>query len=114
MISEVPKYRRVLLKLSGESLSDETGFGIHAQMIQPIIQQIKQLSSSSSRPIKLGIVVGAGNYIRGAKMDHFSGIRRVTVDQMGMLATMINALALRDILLSANIFAVSASTLSLK
>lgn len=95
-----PKVKRVLLKLSGESLSADHGFGINVESAQPIINQIKTLVDSG---IELAIVVGGGNILRGGRTNFGDKIKRSTADSMGMVATMINALALRDMLISENV-----------
>lgn len=92
-----PKLKRVLLKLSGESLSADQGFGISVESAAPIINQIKTLVNSG---VELAIVVGGGNILRGGRANFGDKIRRATADSMGMIATMINALALRDMLIS--------------
>lgn len=89
--------RRVLLKLSGEFLSADHGFGINVESAQSLISQIKLLRESN---IEIAIVIGGGNILRGGRADFGDKIRRATADSMGMIATMINALALRDMLLS--------------
>ena len=88
------KYRRVLLKLSGESLCGESGHGINAQALSSIASEIKL---AHRRGVQMGVVVGAGNIWRGMS-DRTETIGRVTADYMGMLATIINALALQDAL----------------
>lgn len=92
-----PELKRVLLKLSGESLSADQGFGINVESVAPIISQIKTLANSG---VELAIVVGGGNILRGGRANFGDKIRRATADSMGMIATMINALALRDMLIS--------------
>ncbi|HBU68926.1 MAG TPA: UMP kinase [Elusimicrobia bacterium] len=81
--------KRVLLKLSGEALGGQGGFGINLPSIQKVVAEIKK---ALKKNIELAIVVGGGNIWRGAG----KGIERVTADYMGMLATTINALALKD------------------
>lgn len=88
-----PKYRRVLLKISGEALVGDGGWGIDLKMIRYIIAEIRPLLVLG---VQLGIVVGGGNYFRGASLFQ-AGIDRVTGDQMGMFATVLNVLAMRDI-----------------
>ncbi len=88
------KYRRVLLKLSGEAFSGEAEFGIDAPTLTKVAKQIKQAVEMG---VGVAIVVGGGNIWRGAKAER-DGIDRVTADYAGMLATVINALALQDIL----------------
>ncbi|MBI5629539.1 MAG: UMP kinase [Elusimicrobia bacterium] len=86
--------RRVLLKLSGESLCGESGHGINSGALARIAKEIKL---AHDRGVQMGVVVGAGNIWRGAS-DRGEAIGRVTADYMGMLATIINALALQDAL----------------
>ncbi|MDE2039161.1 MAG: UMP kinase [Elusimicrobia bacterium] len=88
------KYRRVLLKLSGESLCGEAKHGIDPKALLSIAREIKL---AHERGVQIGIVVGGGNIWRGLK-DRGEAIGRVTADYMGMLATIINALALQDAL----------------
>lgn len=93
------KYKRVLLKLSGEAFSGGTGFGIHAPTLKTIAFQIKDLYKLC---VAIGIVVGGGNIWRGAEAEE-QGMDRVTADYAGMLATVINALALQDALEKAEV-----------
>lgn len=86
------KYKRLLVKLSGEALMGQYEFGIDPIIIQNISKELKQLQQAG---IELGIVVGGGNIFRGAGLAE-AGLDRVTGDHMGMLATVINALALKD------------------
>jgi uridylate kinase len=95
--NNAPKLKRVLLKLSGESLSADQGFGISVDSAKSILTQIKTLVDSG---IELAIVVGGGNILRGGRANFGDKIKRATADSMGMIATMINALALRDMLIS--------------
>ena len=88
----MPKTRRVLLKLSGESLGGRASRGIESEPLLRIAAQVKR---SWSQGIQIGVVVGGGNIWRGA-LDRGHAIGRVTADYMGMLATVINALALQD------------------
>ena len=90
----MPQYKRVLLKLSGEVLAGEAGFGIDAGRVRELAAELAAVAGAGT---ELGIVVGGGNFFRGVnsaarKMD------RVTADHMGMLATVMNALALQDAL----------------
>jgi len=87
-------YKRVLLKLSGEALMGSQPFGIDEQVVSAIADELREVHDLG---IQLGIVVGGGNIIRGLAASH-RGIERVTGDYMGMLATVINALALQDAL----------------
>ena len=88
------KYKRVLLKLSGEAFSGETDYGIDTPTLTRIAKQIRQVMEMGG---DIAIVVGGGNIWRGAKAEQ-DGMDRVTADYAGMLATVINALALQDIL----------------
>jgi uridylate kinase len=88
------KYRRVLLKLSGESLAGEQGFGISPQAVGRLTDHIAAVHRLG---IALGVVIGGGNIVRGAQASA-QGMDRVNADYMGMLATIINALAIQDVL----------------
>jgi uridylate kinase len=88
-----PAYKRVLLKISGEGFSHEGGFGIEADEIEKIAKQCVEVCKSG---VELAIVVGGGNFIRGATFAEDGHIKRATADYMGMLATVINALALQE------------------
>jgi len=90
----MPKTRRILLKLSGESLGGRASRGIDSESLLRIAAQVK---SAWAQGIQIGVVVGGGNIWRGA-LDRGNAIGRVTADYMGMLATVINALALQDAL----------------
>ena len=89
---ENPVYKRVLLKLSGEALMGEMGFGLHVPTIQGIAESIKKLNSLK---IEVAVVIGGGNIFRGLK-GAAAGMDRATADYMGMLATVINGMALQD------------------
>jgi len=88
------KYKRVLLKLSGEAFCGETDYGIDTPTLTKTAKQIKQVMGMGG---DIAVVVGGGNIWRGAKAEQ-DGVDRVTADYAGMLATVINALALQDIL----------------
>jgi uridylate kinase len=88
------KYKRVLLKLSGEAFSGGAAYGIDAATLLKVAKQIKKVTAMG---VAVGIVVGGGNIWRGAKAEK-EGMDRVTADYAGMLATVINALALQDVL----------------
>jgi uridylate kinase len=88
------KYKRVLLKLSGEAFSGKARYGIDTATLVKIAQQIKHITEMG---VSIAIVVGGGNIWRGAKAEK-EGMDRVTADYAGMLATVINALALQDVL----------------
>ncbi len=89
-----PKYKRVLLKLSGEALQGNLDFGISAEVLKQYGQEIEDAIHLG---VQVGIVIGGGNIYRGVSNSP-DGIDRVTGDQMGMLATVINALALQNAL----------------
>ena len=85
-----PKYKRVLLKLSGEALAGDQKFGLNHEVIEPVVDQIVAIHNMG---VQVGLVIGGGNFWRGrqgTKMD------RSTADQMGMLATVMNSLAMMD------------------
>ena len=86
------KFKRVLLKLSGESLMGKKGFGIDSNVLDFFSNEIQKVKNAG---VELGIVIGGGNIYRGLSAGEY-GIDRVTGDQMGMLATMINSLALQN------------------
>src|SRR4051812_32317124 len=87
-----PKYKRILLKLSGEALMGEDAFGINRQTIENIVGEIAQVSRLG---VEIGVVIGGGNIFRGVAPSA-AGMHRATADYMGMLATVLNALALSD------------------
>ncbi|MBL4758187.1 MAG: UMP kinase [Rhizobiales bacterium] len=89
-----PEYRRVMLKLSGEALMGPSDFGLHQETVDAITNAIIDISKAG---ISVAIVVGAGNIFRGVS-GAAAGMARAQADQMGMLATVMNALALEDIL----------------
>ncbi|OLN22763.1 UMP kinase [Domibacillus antri] len=87
-----PKYKRVVLKLSGEALAGEAGFGINPTVIQSVAEQVKEVSELD---VEVAVVVGGGNIWRG-KIGSEMGMDRATADYMGMLATVMNSMALQD------------------
>ncbi len=91
---DTPKYKRVVLKLSGEALAGNKGYGIDADVLRSIAEQMRELSKYR---VEIAVVVGGGNIWRGAPASKM-GMDRATADYMGMLATVINALALQDAL----------------
>ncbi len=90
----IPKYKRVLLKLSGEALQGPGQFGINSDVIEYVSEEIKSIYSLGA---ETAIVIGGGNIFRGVSSSS-KGMDRSTADYMGMLATVINALALQDFL----------------
>ena len=88
------KYKRVLIKLSGEALAGDDKFGVNPDVAKETARQIKEISDLG---VQVAIVVGGGNFFRGRTGE---GIDRATADYMGMLATVMNSLALQDTLLS--------------
>lgn len=93
------KYKRILLKLSGEELMGVEGFGIDPKVLDKMALEIGQLVGIG---VQVGLVIGGGNLFRGAALNA-AGLDRVTGDHMGMLATVMNALAMRDALERSNI-----------
>lgn len=93
-ILEAAKYKRIVLKLSGESLAGDQGFGINPAVVEDIAKQIKKVRE---RGVDVAIVVGGGNIWRGLA-GSAKGMDRATADYMGMMATVMNALALQDAL----------------
>lgn len=88
------KYPRVLLKLSGEALAGEKGFGIDPPVVERLTEEVKAVYKMG---VALGMVIGGGNIVRGATASA-QGMDRVSADYMGMLSTIINALAIQDLL----------------
>jgi uridylate kinase len=95
------RYRRVLLKLSGEALMGNLDYGIEPAVIQRLAAEI---ATARERGVEIAIVIGGGNIFRGAGLAR-SGMDRVTGDYMGMLATVMNALAIQDALEARGVFA---------
>lgn len=87
-----PKYKRVVLKLSGEALAGEQGFGINPKVIKSVADQVKEIADLG---VEVAVVVGGGNIWRG-KIGEEMGMDRANADYMGMLATVMNSLALQD------------------
>ena len=88
------KYPRALVKLSGESLAGDQGFGIAPEVVDRLVLEVETVYNAG---VRLGLVVGGGNIVRGTEASQ-RGMDRVSADYMGMLATVINALALQDAL----------------
>lgn len=103
------KYKRILLKLSGEELMGDEGFGIDPRVLDRMALEIGQLVGIG---VQIGLVIGGGNLFRGAALNA-AGMERVTGDHMGMLATMMNGLAMRDALDRNNISAHVMSAISM-
>lgn len=105
-----PAYQRILLKLSGEALVGEGGFGIDEKVLDRMAQEIKELVKLG---VQVGVVIGGGNIFRGEGLAQV-GMNRVVGDHMGMLATVINGLAMRDALYRTDVNARLMSAISLK
>ena len=103
------KYNRVLLKLSGEALMGELDFGLSVDILTKTATEIKQLASLG---VQIGIVIGGGNYLRGGNIAK-SGMNRVVADKMGMLATVMNSLALQDSLNQQDVATLTMSSIEL-
>ncbi len=88
------RYPKALVKISGESLAGEQGFGLEPQVVKKLTHEVGDVHAAG---VRLGLVVGGGNIVRGAVASQ-QGMDRVSADYMGMLATVINALALQDAL----------------
>ena len=94
-----PKYKRIILKISGEALLGDKSFGIDHQVVKELAEELKEVYHLG---IELGIVIGGGNIFRGI-VGQEKGMDRVRADCVGMLATLINALVIQDALISQNI-----------
>jgi len=95
-----PRYKRILLKLSGEVLLGEQPFGVDSDVVRRIATEIKEVHELG---VQIGVVIGGGNIIRGVAASA-QGFDRVSADHMGMLATVINSLALQDALEKMDVF----------
>lgn len=104
------EYKRILLKLSGEALMGEDSYGINHAVMQHIVTEINEIKQLG---VELAIVVGGGNIFRGMQSTN-DGIERVTADHMGMLATVMNALALRDAIKQSGLVARVQSALNIE
>lgn len=93
-------YKKILLKLSGESLAGQSGYGIDTDILNEIAQEIKEIHQSG---VEISIVLGGGNIFRGIK-GATKGMDRASADYMGMLATVLNCLALQDALERLNVY----------
>jgi uridylate kinase len=105
-----PRYKRILLKLSGEALMGDDPYGINRRTIERIVAEIRQVAELG---IELGVVIGGGNIFRGVAPGA-AGLDRATADYMGMLATIMNALALHDAMRQAGINARVQSALNIE
>lgn len=101
MADEAPAYKRILLKLSGEALMGEADYGIGPEVLKRLAGEIRDVSQAG---VEVGVVLGGGNIFRGAGLAG-GGMDRVTGDHMGMLATVMNALAMQDALERIGVFA---------
>ncbi len=109
-MDEAPCYKRVLLKLSGESFKGDQESGIAEDNVTSMAEQIKKIHDAG---VQLAIVVGGGNFFRGVRSNNF-GIDRTSADYMGMLATVINGIAFRDVLENQGLRAQLVSALEIK
>ena len=105
-----PAYSRILLKLSGEALMGDDAFGINRAMVERIVGQVKEVAELG---VQVGVVIGGGNIFRGVSPGA-AGMDRATADYMGMLATVINALALQDAMNRAGLVARVQSALNIE
>ncbi|MBP9609520.1 MAG: UMP kinase, partial [Laribacter sp.] len=103
-------YKRILLKLSGEALMGDDPYGINHAVIQEIVGQIKEVSEMG---VEIGVVIGGGNIFRGVSTAA-AGMDRATADYMGMMATVMNALALKDAMTKAGMTARVQSALTMQ
>jgi len=105
-----PKYKRILVKLSGEALMGDDAYGINRQTIDRIVGEIGQVVALG---VEVGVVIGGGNIFRGVALGA-AGMDRATADYMGMLATIMNALALQDAMRRAGLNARVQSALNIE
>jgi len=105
-----PAYPRILLKLSGEALMGSDSFGINRETVDRIVGEVKEVSNMG---VQVGVVIGGGNIFRGVSQGA-AGMDRATADYMGMLATVINALALQDAMNRAGLVARVQSALNIE
>jgi uridylate kinase len=94
-MTQTPKYARVLIKLSGEALAGEKGYGIDPDVVVEMAEGLKEIHAHG---VEIGVVVGGGNIFRARTGTKSAGIERTTADYMGMLASVLNGLALQDAL----------------
>jgi len=105
-----PKYKRILLKISGEALQGKDTYGINAEILSTISSEIKEIHANG---LEISVVIGGGNIFRGIS-GASSGMDRSTADYMGMLATVINALALQDSLERSGVYTRVQTALEIK
>jgi uridylate kinase len=110
IMSQSPAYKRILLKLSGEALMGDDSYGINRNTIEQIVGQIKEVVDLG---VQVGIVIGGGNIFRGVA-PAAAGMDRATADYMGMMATVMNALALKDAMTKAGLIARVQSALTMQ
>lgn len=109
-MTQATAYKRILLKLSGEALMGDDAYGINRGVIDSIVAQVKEIAELG---VQIGIVIGGGNIFRGVS-SAASGMDRATADYMGMLATVMNALALKDAMTRAGLTARVQSALTMQ
>lgn len=109
-MTQTTAYKRILLKLSGEALMGDDAYGINRGVIDGIVAQVKEIAELG---VQIGIVIGGGNIFRGVS-SAASGMDRATADYMGMLATVMNALALKDAMTRAGLTARVQSALTMQ
>jgi uridylate kinase len=107
---QTPIFKRILLKLSGEALMGDEAYGIHRETVSRIVTEIAEISGLG---VEIGVVIGGGNIFRGAALGA-EGMDRATADYMGMLATVMNALALQDAMRRAGLNARVQSALNIE
>ena len=105
-----PAFTRILLKLSGEALRGDDAFGLNRAVVERIVGQVKEVAELG---VQVGVVIGGGNIFRGVSLGA-AGMDRATADYMGMLATVINALALQDAMNRAGLVARVQSALNIE
>ncbi len=101
MAAPRPRFKRVLLKISGEALQGEGEWGIDYDFLAGVARQIKQIRS---RKVEVALVIGGGNILRGVEVAARAGVDRASADYMGMLSTVINSLALQNVLEKQGVF----------
>ena len=110
MQKTIPKYNRIMLKLSGEALMGADAYGINRETIQRIVAEIAEVARLG---VQIGVVIGGGNIFRGVALGS-TGMDRATADYMGMLATVMNALALQDAMRQQNLVSRVQSALTIE